>query len=486
MFEVELKFPVADEVSLRRTLASWSVSEPRTFTETDRYFNAPDRDFAETDEALRIRLSEGRILLTYKGPKLDPYSKTRREIELELQAAPETYARADTFLQALGFRPVAEVRKTRTVYEGQSSEGHIMRAALDLVEGLGVYLEMETHTEREEDIAALRQTMLELSRRWGLGPSERRSYLELLLQRRGESGASALRVVSTVAELRAIVQAARRQGRRIGLVPTMGALHEGHASLIRAARRECDLVVVSVFVNPAQFGPREDYARYPRPFAEDCRLCQKWGVDVVFAPSVEAMYPPDYATWVEVHGLQDVLCGRFRPGHFRGVATVVLKLFNIAQPDLAYFGQKDAQQARIIEQMVRDLDVPVELRICPTVREPDGLALSSRNAYLSPSERQQATCLYRALKKAEELVRGGERQVARLRQAMHEILATVPQAQVEYAEIVDARTLQPIETLDRRALAALAVRIGSARLIDNMILEPPNAAPVPERAGGAS
>ncbi len=282
-----------------------------------------------------------------------------------------------------------------------------------------------------------------------------------------------MRQVTTESELRAAVGEARRAGQRVGFVPTMGALHEGHASLIRTARRETDFVVVSIFVNPTQFGPNEDYQRYPRTPQADAEICQREGVDLLFAPTVEEMYPPGFCTWVEVTGLQDVLCGRFRPGHFRGVATVVLKLFNLVQPDIAYFGQKDAQQARIIRQMVRDLNVPVEIRVCPIVREPDGLAMSSRNAYLSPEQRRQATVLYRALCAANELVKQGERDAGRVREHMLQVIATVPEAVLDYAEIVDPETLQPVQQIKATVLAALAVKIGPARLIDNMTLTPP-------------
>lgn len=282
-------------------------------------------------------------------------------------------------------------------------------------------------------------------------------------------------IVETIREIRQLVQQARQLGKRIGFVPTMGALHEGHASLIRSARRETDFVVVSIFINPTQFGPNEDYQRYPRTPEADWALCRSEGVDAIFSPSVEEMYPAGFCTWVEVTGLQDVLCGRSRPGHFRGVATVVLKLFNIVLPDVAYFGQKDAQQARIIRQLVRDLNVPVEIRVCPIVREPDGLALSSRNTYLSPSERQQATVLYRALQAAQELVRQGERDAARIRQRMIDLIAATPGATLDYAEIVNPETLQSVARIDQPALAALAVRVGPARLIDNLLLVPPDA-----------
>jgi pantoate--beta-alanine ligase len=251
----------------------------------------------------------------------------------------------------------------------------------------------------------------------------------------------------------------------------MGALHEGHASLLRAARAETGFVVVSIFVNPTQFGPKEDLARYPRPLEKDLALCGKEGVDLVFVPEAETVYPPGFRTYVEVHGLQDVLEGASRPGHFRGVCTVVLKLFNIVQPDVAFFGQKDAQQARIIEQMVRDLDVPLRLRLCPIVREADGLALSSRNRYLSPDERRQAVVLSQALREARQLVERGERDAGAVRRAALERIESVPGAAVDYVAVVDAGSLQPLERLRGRVLIAVAVRIGSTRLIDNVLIE---------------
>jgi pantoate--beta-alanine ligase len=281
----------------------------------------------------------------------------------------------------------------------------------------------------------------------------------------------ALEVVTTVAQVRAAVGQARRHERRIGLVPTMGALHDGHLSLIRAARAEMDCVVVSIFVNPTQFGPREDLSRYPRPFEHDLALCRAAGVDLVFAPPVAEVYPADFCTTVEVAKLQDALCGPSRPGHFPGVATVVLKLFNMVQPDVAYFGQKDAQQARIIRQLVRDLNVPVEIRVCPIVREPDGLALSSRNVYLTAEERPHATVLYRALTLARELVAAGEWDAAKVRQAMVDLIQATPGAVLDYAEVVDNESFQPVTQIQGEVLAALAVKFGGTRLIDNMTIQ---------------
>jgi pantoate--beta-alanine ligase len=279
-------------------------------------------------------------------------------------------------------------------------------------------------------------------------------------------------IATTIADTRAAVAAARRTGKRVGFVPTMGALHAGHASLIRAARAECGYTVVSIFVNPTQFGPAEDYTRYPRTLDADRELCAAVGTDLIFAPAAAEMYPPDSRTVVEVTGLQDVLCGASRSGHFRGVATVVLKLFNVVQPDVAYFGQKDAQQALVISRMVADLNVPVAVRVRPTVREPDGLAMSSRNRYLDPAQRMNATSLHRALRTAEEMVTAGERSVPVLERAMADLIAATPGARLDYARVLGAETLDAISTLDRPALAALAVFFGPTRLIDNTILTP--------------
>jgi pantoate--beta-alanine ligase len=280
-------------------------------------------------------------------------------------------------------------------------------------------------------------------------------------------------LVTDIAPLRQVVAEARRGGRTIGLVPTMGALHDGHLSLIKAARAETGYVVVSIFVNPTQFGPNEDLTRYPRPLERDLELCGEAGVDLVFHPRPEVMYPPDYRTFVEVTGLQDVLCGASRPGHFRGVATVVLKLFNQVQPDRAYFGQKDAQQTRIIGQMVRDLNVPVEIRICPIVREADGLALSSRNEYLEAEERRRAIVLYHTLTEARRRIEAGERDAAAVQQAMAKRIACVPGAVLDYAAVVDADSLQALSRIDAEhsVLLALAVRFGGTRLIDNLLIQ---------------
>jgi pantoate--beta-alanine ligase len=277
-------------------------------------------------------------------------------------------------------------------------------------------------------------------------------------------------LVERIEAVRQQVAQARQAGRTIGFVPTMGALHAGHAALIRSARQECGYVVVSIFVNPTQFGPQEDYARYPRTLEADQQLCAEEGVDLIFAPSVEEMYPPPYRTYVEVTELDQVLCGASRPSHFRGVCTVVLKLFQIVQPDVAYFGEKDYQQARIIRQMIDDLNLPVHLRTLPTVREADGLACSSRNRYLTAAQRQVAPRIYQALLELRERVGRGEREAARLESDLYQALSAIPEARVDYAKIVDADSLQPLDQIDRPAVAAVAVFLGTTRLIDNIRL----------------
>jgi len=281
-----------------------------------------------------------------------------------------------------------------------------------------------------------------------------------------------MKIAQTIPQARAICPAFRTQGRRLGLVPTMGALHEGHLSLVRAARAKTDAVAVSIFVNPTQFGPNEDFTKYPRNFERDCELLEREGVAVVFAPSAEEMYGKGSATWVEVEGLSERLCGKSRPGHFRGVATVVAKLFQIIQPDIAFFGQKDAAQVAIIRRMVRDLNIPVGIEVCPIVRDPDGLALSSRNAYLSPEERKSALALYRALKRVEALFTRGERDTAALISAATKELSGEPGVRLDYFEIVDPDNLEPQPTINRKALIAVAGFVGKTRLIDNILLEP--------------
>lgn len=277
----------------------------------------------------------------------------------------------------------------------------------------------------------------------------------------------------TVAELRAELAIARNEGRTIGLVPTMGALHEGHASLIRAANMENDLVVVSVFVNPTQFGPNEDLDSYPRTLEADCLIAEREGADIVFAPTAKEMYPSEDMTWVEVTGgITNVLCGRSRPTHFRGVTTVVSKLFNLAQPDRAYFGQKDAQQVQVLAKMVKDLFFNLQLRIMPIVREADGLAKSSRNTYLSPEERRAALILSRSLKEAERLFAAGERDGAKLVAFTAELIKTEPMADIDYVEIYRMPDLAECSgLLEGAGLLAVAVRFGKTRLIDNLVLE---------------
>lgn len=282
-----------------------------------------------------------------------------------------------------------------------------------------------------------------------------------------------MKLVKTVAELREEIAAAKLAGKTIGLVPTMGALHEGHASLIKAANMENDFVVVSVFVNPTQFGPNEDLDAYPRTLDADCKLAESMGADIVFAPSAKEMYPSEDMTWVEVTGnVTKVLCGRSRPIHFRGVTTVVSKLFNLAQPDRAYFGQKDAQQVEVLKRMVKDLFFNLQLRIMPIVREADGLAKSSRNTYLSASEHEAALVLSRSLKKAQERFAAGERDAAVLTEAVRAEIAAEPMSDIDYVEIYRLPELQPVDgPLTGNNLLAVAVKFGTTRLIDNVILE---------------
>jgi len=278
-------------------------------------------------------------------------------------------------------------------------------------------------------------------------------------------------LVSTVADARSAVRAARRDGKRIGLVPTMGALHDGHISLVRAARQRCDFVAVSIFVNPTQFGPKEDFSKYPRTLEADRQKLQAEKVDLIFAPPVEEMYPPGSVTVVTAEGITDRLDGASRPGHFRGVTTVVAKLFHILEPDVAFFGQKDAAQAAIIRRMVRDLIFPVEIVVAPIVREADGLALSSRNVYLSPSERKQALVLSRALREIQSRFGAGERSSAKLIEAARQVFASEPQVRVDYIELVDPETLESVPSAETGTLAAVAAFVGSTRLIDNLLLD---------------
>jgi pantoate--beta-alanine ligase len=279
-----------------------------------------------------------------------------------------------------------------------------------------------------------------------------------------------MQIIEKISQMRDWSEAERRAGRGIAFVPTMGFLHHGHLVLVRSAKARGDRLVVSIFVNPAQFGPGEDFPGYPRDFERDCQLLQREGVDVLFHPAVEEMYPPGGQTHVEVERLSQPLCGALRPGHFRGVATVVTKLFNIVQPQLAVFGEKDYQQLQVIRRLVRDLSMGVEIIGHPIVREPDGLAMSSRNAYLTPAERAAAVCLSRALCRAERLFRRGETSAPALARQVLAELEKEPLARVEYVRLCNVETLQEIQNIDDQALLALAVRIGKARLIDNRIL----------------
>ncbi len=280
-----------------------------------------------------------------------------------------------------------------------------------------------------------------------------------------------MEVIQSIPALRKVLGGARKEGEEIGFVPTMGFLHAGHLSLVKAARKENDLVVVSIFVNPIQFGAGEDYEEYPRDLERDKDLASAEGCDLIFCPTVKEMYPPGYATFVEVEKLTQTLCGAHRPGHFRGVTTVVTKLFNIIDPDRVYFGQKDAQQALVLKRMVTDLDMDLEFKILPTVREEDGLAMSSRNKYLSPEQRKSAPVLYRSLQEAEKMIRSGARSTPPILEAMREMIARASASEIEYVEIVETSSLLPLETVRGECLVALAVRFGDTRLIDNILVE---------------
>jgi pantoate--beta-alanine ligase len=278
--------------------------------------------------------------------------------------------------------------------------------------------------------------------------------------------------IRTIAWMKQAARQARAESRVIGFVPTMGALHVGHAALVQRAKQDCSPVIASIFVNPKQFGPKEDFTKYPRTIEADSEKLSAVGVDTLFLPEASEIYAAGFGTYVTVEGLSDRLEGRSRPGHFRGVATVVLKLLEIVQPDFAYFGRKDAQQVRIISQMVRDLNLDTEIVVCPIVREPDGLALSSRNAYLNPEERRAATVLHRALTAAKAELAAGTRDSLRLQAVLRKILGAEPLAAVDYAEIVDADTFEPVTRIARPCYAVLAVFMGKTRLIDNLYFEP--------------
>ena len=279
-----------------------------------------------------------------------------------------------------------------------------------------------------------------------------------------------MQVFSTIDTMRAAARAARHDSKQIGLVPTMGALHEGHLSLVRAARAASDVVAASIFVNPTQFGPNEDLAKYPRSFDRDCQMLTAEGVDFVFAPSAEEMYPAGAVTWVTVEGLSGKLDGRSRPGHFRGVTTVVSKLFHIVEPDCAFFGQKDAAQVAMIRRMVRDLNLPVEIVVCPIVREADGLAMSSRNAYLSAEQRSQSLVLHRSLVRLQAMVKSGERNAAALAGAGRDEFRGEPAVRLDYFEVVNPDTLDPVADVSAGALVAVAAYVGATRLIDNLVI----------------
>lgn len=282
-----------------------------------------------------------------------------------------------------------------------------------------------------------------------------------------------MQVAKTVREVRAWMKLARADGKTVGFVPTMGYFHEGHLNLMRRAKAECDLCVVSLFVNPTQFGPSEDFQRYPRDFARDAAMAESVGVDLLFAPEVEEMYPEGYQTYVEVTEVTRRLEGEARPGHFRGVATVCTKLFNIVQADRAYFGKKDYQQLKVIQRLVRDLNIPTEIVPCETVREPDGLAMSSRNVYLKPDERQAATVLYRALCAGRDAILAGERDGKRVQALVEQVIATEPLVKPEYVDVADAETLEPLTDLHGEVLISVAARVGVARLIDNITVTVP-------------
>ena len=279
-----------------------------------------------------------------------------------------------------------------------------------------------------------------------------------------------MKLIEKIADLREEIKRFKREGKIIGFVPTMGYFHEGHLSLMDIARKRSDVLVVSIFVNPIQFGPNEDYNRYPRDLKRDLKLAEERGVDIVFHPDNREMYQENFQTYVNVEKLTKGMCGKYRPGHFRGVTTVVAKLFNIVQPDIAVFGQKDAQQAIVIKRMVRDLNFPVEIVVGPIIREHDGLAMSSRNTYLNDEERKQAPMIYKALKVAREKVKMGNRDAAKLKEIIESTIATAPLARIEYVEIVDDENLEPVSEVKPGTLAAVAVWFGKTRLIDNIYL----------------
>jgi len=279
-----------------------------------------------------------------------------------------------------------------------------------------------------------------------------------------------MRIISGIKQMSEFSQKIKCKGKTLGLIPTMGALHKGHLSLIRRARKENNAVAVSIFVNPIQFGPKEDFKKYPRNLSQDAKLCKKEGVDIVFYPDANQMYPANFRTCVEVQDLSDCLCGKSRPGHFKGVATVVMKLFNIVNPDIAYFGQKDAQQAIIINRMVCDLNIPVKIKVMPTMRDKDGLALSSRNIYLNKEERKDALVLPRSLNLAKDLIKAGTKDPGKIIHSIRCLIQSKKSAKIDYMSIVDSNTLKPVKKITDNCLVALAVWIGKTRLIDNIII----------------
>jgi pantoate--beta-alanine ligase len=465
VLEVEMKFPGADFAALEERLVAWNARPGDWQVEEDHYFKPPDRDFAQTDEALRVRRVGAHNVITYKGPKRQAVGKTRLEVEASLASGDESAQTFLRLLEHLRYQAVLVVRKRRRIFRFDRG-GFELHVCLDEVDELGRFAEVEIVASEDREADA-RSVLTAVVAELGLQGEERRSYLELLLEKRKPRPV----VVKTVAELRQWLADVRRRNVTIGLVPTMGALHEGHAALIRTARAQVGFVVVTIFVNPTQFGPKEDLSRYPRPLEADLDVCAREGADLVFVPEPTEVYPPGFCTYVEVQGLQDVLEGLSRPGHFRGVATVVLKLFNMVQPEVAFFGRKDAQQVKIIERMVRDLNVPVKLVICPTVREGDGLALSSRNVYLDAEQRRKAVVVSQALAEAQTLIENGERNSAVVQHQLIRTIRATPGAVLDYAAVVNAETLHRLERLTGRILIALAVRFGSTRLIDNIELE---------------
>ena len=467
MLEIEQKFARADFPALAARLAELGADAPQTHAEDDLYFNAPDRDFARTDEAFRLRRVGPLNFLTYKGPKRAGPAKSRIEAEVALPDGDRAAQEHEALLLHLGYRRVAVVSKTRRSHPLRW-RGRTFTVCLDEVAHLGRFAEVEALAPEGEGEAAA-GAVVALAQELGLDVPEPRSYLGMLL---GLPRPRETAIARTCEALRAALREARRGGQSVGFVPTMGALHAGHASLIEASRRQDGFVVVSVFVNPSQFGPHEDLSRYPRPFEADLGLCRAAGADLVFHPSPEEIYPPGFRTWCRVEGLEEVLEGASRPGHFRGVATVVLKLLNLVGPCRLYLGEKDAQQLRIVRQLVRDLAVPAEVVACPTVREPDGLALSSRNTYLDAVQRAGAAVLSRALEAARSAYAAGERDAAKLRAAMRDVIGAEAGASIDYAAVADPDTLAPLDAVTQGALAALAVRFGPTRLIDNVTLRP--------------